>query len=186
MAYCWCFAWCRLVHQFDSMLCTYINYNACVQVTNTWTELFGEVNCNVVVCCLTLYRCAKCHLARESYEWHFGRSDVSLCVCLTCNLYVVSICLCNSCTVILVLRIARRGRLVRCLLGENSLARYWCRPCGRFTTCRGRQLGVDSRRCRVGGLFPIGFPFPFLSFRVRSLTHSVNLGRDWFLVYFYF
>jgi len=90
------------------------------------------------------------------------------------QLYVVSICLCNYCTVILVLRIARRGRLVGCLLGENSLARYWRRPCGRFTTCRGCQLGVDSRRCRVGGLFPIGFPFPFLSFRVRSLTQCDN------------
>jgi len=27
---------------------------------------------------------------------NFGRSDVSLYVCLTCNLYVVSIFLCNS------------------------------------------------------------------------------------------
>ena len=126
--------------------------------TNTRSALSDEFNV-FLVCCLTLYRCAKCHIVRESYEWHFGRSDVSLYVCLTCKLYVVSICLCNSCTVILVLRILRRSRVVRCLFGENSLERKR-RPCSRFTTCRGRQLGVDSRRYRVGGLFPIGFPFP--------------------------
>ena len=116
----------------------------------TRSALSDEFNV-FLACRLTLYRCAKCHIVRESYEWHFGRSDVSLCVCLTCKLYVVSICLCNSCTVILVLRIARWSRVVRCLLGE--------RPCGRFTTCWVRQLGVDSRRGSVGGLFPLGLPF---------------------------
>ena len=179
-------AWCQLVHQFDSMLCIYINYNACVQVINTWTELFGEVNCNVVVCGLTLYRYAMCHMATESYEWHFGRSDVSLCVCLTRNLYVVGIYLSKSCTVILILRIVRRSRFVGCLLGEKL-------ACAKVASAV-RQIydvprlpadsGVDSRRCCVGGLFPIGFPFPFLSVRGRSLPHSVKLGRNWFLVYF--
>jgi len=177
---------CTVEHRCVQVDSSFIAKSACVQVTNMWTELFGEVNFNVVVCGLTLYRCAKCHMARESYEWHFGRSDVSLCVCLTCNLYVVGIYLSNSCIVILVLRIVRRSRFVGCLLGEKL-------ACAKVASAV-RQIydvprlpadsGVDSRRCCVGGLFPIGFPFPFLSVRGRSLPHSVKLGRNWFLVYF--
>jgi len=109
----------------------------------------------------------------------FGRSDVSLCVCLMCKLCVVSSCLCISCTVILVLRIARRGRLVECLLGER-LACAALASCGRFTTCRGCQLGVDSRRCRVGGLLPIGFPFPcccVCPIFVRSSTITMLIDK---------